>query len=381
MSDKPIQKVRRIAAPVEEQQVSASRFDARFDAVTWSPRKIVLFSLTAVLAVVTLAMILDFVPAITWAVAIVVATYRPYRWLAGKVGSPSIASILAVTLVFILLVAPAVLLFYTLSDQVLALISLFRSGAAQDWAAKMLDKYPHLSQSLARIQDAISFKDGSQAAAGYFAGKLQGILTGSIRIITQVIIMLFTLFFLYRDGEQAREGFKSLLPLRREQANFLLKRISDTISSSLLGRLLIVTLQGSLGGVMLWILAVPNPLLWAFLMGLLAFIPALGTFLIWMPLAVFLAVSGHIVKAIILLAWGLGVVGTVDNLLYPKLVGDRLKLHTVLTFFAVLGGLSIFGLSGLVIGPILLTATIAILQFWNPEILPSQGNAEASPKQ
>jgi predicted PurR-regulated permease PerM len=354
---------------------------APIPAVDWTPRKIVLFTLTAILGVATLAMILDFVPAITWAIAVCVATYRPYRWLAMKVKSPSVASILAVALVLVLLIAPAVFLFYTLSDQVLALISLFRSGAAQDWAANMLDKYPHLNQSLARIQEAISFKDGSQAAAGYFAGKLQGILTGSIRIITQVIIMLFTLFFLYRDGEQAREGFKSLLPLRREQADFLVRRIADTISSSLLGRLLIVTLQGSLGGLMLWILNVPNPLLWAFMMGLLAFIPALGTFLIWMPLAVFLAVSGHVVKAIILLAWGLGVVGTVDNLLYPKLVGDRLKLHTVLTFFAVLGGLSIFGLSGLVIGPILLTATIAILQFWSPDILPSQGNAEASPRQ
>ncbi|HEY0308540.1 MAG TPA: AI-2E family transporter [Acidobacteriaceae bacterium] len=334
------------------------------------PRKIVLFCLTALGVIGCVAMILAFVPAITWAVALAVATQTPSQWLAAKVRRPSFAAILSVVLVLLLLVCPVALLLYNLGSQLLSLIDLVRSGAAQDWVAQMLAAYPRIDQVLTHAKALVSLREGSQAAAGYLGGKLQDVLTGSVRAITQVGIMLFTLFFLYKDGDKARSAFQSILPVRVDQAKRLIRRMADTISSSLQGSVLIAAVQGSLGGLMFWALAVPQAFLWAFLMGLLALIPSLGTFLIWMPVAIFLALSGHVIKAIILLAWGLGVISTVDNLLYPTLVGNRLRLHTIPIFFAVLGGIALFGLSGLVLGPLLLTTTLELLHLWSPAILP-----------
>ncbi len=120
---------------------------------------------------------------------------------------------------------------------------------------------------------------------------------------------------------------------------------------------------------MFWILGVPNALIWGVVMAMLATIPSLGTFCVWMPVAVYLLLSGHLVKACVLTGWGMFVIGTIDNLLYPTLVGSRLRMHTVPVLFAVLGGIGLFGITGVVLGPLLLTITETLLRFWSPKVL------------
>ena len=335
-----------------------------------SPRTVVLFLITALGCLGCMLLVEAFVPAVTWAVALAVATQTPYRWLAKKLGNPTIASALAVLVILLLLVAPLTLIVYSIGSQLLALVALFRSGTAQDWAAGMLTTYPHLNALAQKVQGLVSFKEGTQAAAGYVAGKLQGVLAGSVNTVTQLGIMVFTLFFLYKDGAMFRRALLSAIPTSGGDADSIVQRMSQTISASLQGSLTIAAIQGSLGGMMFWALSVPQAFLWACLMGLLALVPSLGTFLIWMPVAVFLALSGHPVKALILFGWGVLVIGSVDNLLYPSLVGNRLRLHTIPIFFSVLGGIALFGLSGLVLGPLLLTTTLSLLHVWNPAILP-----------
>lgn len=217
----------------------------------------------------------------------------------------------------------------------------------------------------------MNVKQGSQAAAGFVAGKLQALLAGSVRTVTQMAVMLYALFFLRRDGERAKAALRSVLPLTRPQADYLLKRMSDSVSATILGSLSIAAIQGALGGLMFGILQVPNAVIWAFVMGMMATIPSLGTFLVWAPVAAYLGLTGHVVKAAVLVGWGMGVVGTVDNVLYPTLVSKRLQMPTLATFFAVLGGVATFGVSGLVLGPLLLVSTVTLLRFWDPEILPA----------
>jgi len=115
---------------------------------------------------------------------------------------------------------------------------------------------------------------------------------------------------------------------------------------------------------MFWWLDLPAPLFWGVLMGLLAIVPFLGTFVIWAPAAIFLAVNGDVQSAIILTLWGTLVVGLVDNVLYPALVGQRLMLHTVPSFIAVVGGLLLFGTSGIVLGPIIVVGAQTLLEIW-----------------
>lgn len=115
---------------------------------------------------------------------------------------------------------------------------------------------------------------------------------------------------------------------------------------------------------MFWWLGLPAPLLWGIVMGLLAVVPVLGAFVIWVPAAIFLLLDGSEGKALLLTLWGAVVVGGIDNLLYPMLVGKRLKMHTILAFISIVGGLIVFGASGLILGPVIVTITRLLLEIW-----------------
>ena len=118
---------------------------------------------------------------------------------------------------------------------------------------------------------------------------------------------------------------------------------------------------------MFWWLGLPAALLWGVVMALLAVVPVLGAFVVWIPAALFLALEGSWGRAVILIVWGAVVVGGIDNLLYPMLVGNRLKMHTVLAFISLVGGLMLFGPSGLILGPVALTITTVLLEIWRHE--------------
>jgi predicted PurR-regulated permease PerM len=123
-----------------------------------------------------------------------------------------------------------------------------------------------------------------------------------------------------------------------------------------------------LGGLIFWWLGLPAPLVWGLAMAILAIVPMLGAFIVWAPAAVYFILEGHWTNAVILIAWGTLVIGTIDNLLYPILVGDSLKLHTVPAFISILGGIIIFGPSGLLLGPLVVTTVIVLLEIWRVPI-------------
>ncbi len=153
-------------------------------------------------------------------------------------------------------------------------------------------------------------------------------------------------------------------PLSQAEINRLFGRVADTVYATVYGTLTVSAVQGLLGGLMFWWLGLPAPLFWGVVMALLAAVPVVGAFVVWIPAALFLALEGSWGKALILTAWGGLVVGTIDNLLRPILVGKRLKLHTILAFISVVGGLILFGPSGLILGPVGLTVTTELLEIW-----------------
>jgi predicted PurR-regulated permease PerM len=156
------------------------------------------------------------------------------------------------------------------------------------------------------------------------------------------------------------------------------RRIAETILATVYGTLVVAAVQGSMGGLMFWVLGLPAPVLWGVVMGLLAIVPVLGAFIIWIPAAIILAIDGHWAKAIVLTAWGSIVVGGIDNLLYPMLVGNRLQMHTVIAFIAMIGGLAVFGASGIILGPVSVTVTTLLLEMWRNR--PSDPTDPVSPE-
>jgi predicted PurR-regulated permease PerM len=153
--------------------------------------------------------------------------------------------------------------------------------------------------------------------------------------------------------------FSAILPI------VLILPIGHTVYATVYGTLAVAAVQGTLGGLMFWWLGLPAPLLWGLVMGVLAVLPVLGAFIVWIPAALFLALDGSWGKALILALWGGVVVDGIDNvMIYPILVGNRLKLHTIPAFMAIVGGLIVFGPSGLILGPVALTVTVLLLEIW-----------------
>lgn len=127
------------------------------------------------------------------------------------------------------------------------------------------------------------------------------------------------------------------------------------------GVVVLAVLQGVLGGLAFLVLGLPNPFVWGAVMVILSTIPVTGSFVVWVPAAVYLAATGEVGKAAVLAAWGLVVIGTVDNLLRPAVMGQKARMHELLLFFAVLGGLAVFGVTGLVLGPVLVAVTLGLI--------------------
>ncbi|MBA2527596.1 MAG: AI-2E family transporter, partial [Pyrinomonadaceae bacterium] len=168
-------------------------------------------------------------------------------------------------------------------------------------------------------------------------------------------------YYLFRDGDKIFAALRDALPLENKQATAIMARTREVIGASVYGVLAIAIVQGVLGGLAFWALGVPSAIVWGVVMIFLSMIPMLGAFLVWVPAAAYLALAGHPVKALFMVLWGTLVIGMADNFLRPKLVGDRTKLHELLIFFAVLGGLQVFGVLGIVLGPVVLAITLALV--------------------
>ncbi|HEY0722553.1 MAG TPA: AI-2E family transporter, partial [Pyrinomonadaceae bacterium] len=184
----------------------------------------------------------------------------------------------------------------------------------------------------------------------------------------KAFFVVFTMYYLFRDGDQIVKRLPTALPVSAQQGEAIIVRTQEVVGASVYGVITIAALQGLLGGFAFWLLGLPSPVLWAVLMTFVCMIPIAGSFLVWLPLSIYLMASGHWIKAVLLIVWGALVISTIDNFLRPKLIKNQTKLHELCIFFSVLGGISVFGLLGIVLGPVVLAITLGLLQTFRPQI-------------
>ena len=229
---------------------------------------------------------------------------------------------------------------------------------------RTLESQPQLAQIIDSVEQRIDLPGTLKALTTWLSATAGSIVKGSVMQLIGICLTFYLLFFFLRDRVAALDAVRAMSPLAKGEMDHLFERVGDTIYATVYGTLAVAAVQGFLGGLMFWWLDLSAPLLWGVVMALLAVVPVLGAFVVWMPAAIYLAVEGNWVNALILAAWGMFVVGTIDNLMRPVLVGNRLKLHTVLAFMSVVGGLMLFGAAGLILGPVALTVTMELLSVW-----------------
>jgi predicted PurR-regulated permease PerM len=319
---------------------------------------IALMVVTAVCFYLCYLLALPFLPAIAWGVALAVVVHPVHAWLEARIRSKNIAAALAVIIVAIAIVGPAIFVIQALVSEAGAGLAIVR-----DNLDKLVEKFPRTEPLVSSLRDG-EIPVEVRETATKIASQVPSYLGGSIAIAAQMLITLFMLFYFFRDQRALLRALWKLLPLSRTEADATLRRIEDTIFATLYGSVSVAIVQGTLGGFMFWMLGLPTPMLWGAVMAVMATIPMLGTFCIWMPAAIFLALEGEWVRAVILVAWGALAIGLIDNMLYPLLVGKRLRLHPLLVFIAVVGGLALFGAAGVVLGPVILSVTEALIDVW-----------------
>ena len=309
-----------------------------------------------------------FFSAILWATVLAVVFTPLYRRILHSIGQhPNLAALATLLIIVTLVILPLSLTATSLVQEATSLYEglVRRAQPRQGLSAapgcltcmvtNLLDRsgLTNLGAVQERLTDAL--KKGSQ----FIAAQALSIGQGAADFILGLLVMLYLLFFLLRDGSVLTKRLRDAIPLPPEHERDLFRKFTTVIRATIKGSVLVAVLQGALGGLIFWLLGLHAPVLWGVVMGLLALLPAVGAALIWVPAAIYLLATGSVWQGVVLLMFGAFVIGLVDNILRPLLVGKDTKIPDYVVLISTLGGLATFGLNGFVIGPVIAAMFIA----------------------
>ncbi|MEO6076702.1 MAG: AI-2E family transporter [Dokdonella sp.] len=339
------------------------------DASDWSSpahiNSLALMTLTVGGLYLCYRMATPFLPALAWALALALLLAPLQRRLEPRLRSPAIAAGLLVMLVGVVVLIPVMLVGdWMLGRATTGADAVTTMVASGQWRHN-LEAHPLLAHAADWVERQFDLPDTVNAITSWVTGSVASLARESVLQAIGMVLTLYMLFYFLRDRRSILESIKSLSPLTAADTVRLFGDVDDTVHATVYGTIIVAMVQGTLGGLMFWWLGLPAPLLWGIVMSLLAVIPVLGAFIVWIPAAIFLFLDGSGGKALVLVLWGSIVVGGIDNLLYPMLVGRRLKMHTLLAFVSIVGGLIVFGSSGLILGPVIFAITRLLLEIWN----------------
>jgi predicted PurR-regulated permease PerM len=320
-----------------------------------------------------------FLTAITWAVILAILVYPFYLWLLQRFrGRATLAAITVIAAIALIIIAPGIELGKFLTEEAVLLVQSFRSLLEEDGKQEWLAR-PWVQQLVGwwnlvsfRLMDFnINWKEmlaqGAQSSSKVLVERATGIAQNVLLFTVNVIITLITLFFLLRDGKEFFSKLQRLVPMDREHQQRLFKNIVDAVLAVVHGSLVVGMVQGILAGLAYYFLGVPFAVLWGVVTGFVALLPMGGSTLVSIPATLYLFLQGETLRAFLLLAWSLGIVGTVDNVLKPLIIGNRLGLPVLFLFFGILGGLALFGAVGIVLGPVIFALLRALLDLYSEE--------------
>jgi predicted PurR-regulated permease PerM len=268
-----------------------------------------------------------------------------------------VAVLIPVGLVIASLLREAVVLYDNLASRQIDFGSYFQTlvNALPDWALRLLDDLG--IGNLADMHDRLSTV--AVQASKFVATHALNIGQNTFDVVLAIGVMLYLLFFLFRDGDDLVRRIIGVIPLDPVHKRRLFGKFTTVIRATIKGNVVVAATQGALGGVMLWILGIPSALLWGVLMALLSLLPLVGAILVWAPIALYFLDTGEVLKGVGLITLGVLVIGLVVNVLRPELVGSDTRMPDYLVLISTLGGIALFGIVGFVIGPVIAALFIA----------------------
>jgi predicted PurR-regulated permease PerM len=322
-----------------------------------------------------------FLGALGWAAVIVIATYPVYRRLLRLFrGKQARAAGMMTILVFLVVVVPAVLLLGVLVQEVTQVQETVSRWSRTDqystidkalnhpWIAPIIKKVEEVAK-IAQIDIKASAIEAAKRVISFLFGSITGAVRQVVILFFQLILVVVSLFFLYKDGSRLVKGFWSSLPIPEARKQNIHTTVENLVSAVVIGVLVTASIQGLLAGIGYWFVGLPSPAFLGILSAICALIPVVGNAIVWVPATAFLLLSGDTLHGLILLGWSILVVGMVDNFVRPLLISGRSGLSFTLMALGGLGGLVTFGFFGLVAGPVIIVVFMISLDMYQVEVV------------
>lgn len=325
------------------------------------------FALLGVVFIVAFLMVWPFWQMLSLAAILAVLFYPLYIKINTDIASPNLAAITTILIILVVAVLPLWLIGQLLFNELVEVYNKFRLGELvfdqSTLASYLPDQLKSIAQTLSNDINVII----SRITGGAF-DIVSGIISNIASFFLSLFLIIFMLFFFLRDGAKIRSLAMELSPLSAVYDKALVEKLENAIGGVVKGSFLIALIQGTVATLGFLIFGVPQPILWGSFTVLAALVPTVGTSLAIIPAVVFLFITGHTGSAIGLIIWGGVAVGMIDNIIGPKIVGARVKLHELLVLLSVLGGIKLFGFLGFLFGPIIMSIFVALVDIYRTDL-------------
>ena len=345
--------------------------------ITPALRRAVFLLLLALVTVAFFWIISPFFGAVFWAMVLALMFMPVHRRLCALLrGRDTLAALGTLLFCMVIVVVPMIFVVGAMVDEATSFTQRLRTGefnprtyfeqiqnALPGWSRDLLGRF-----GLFNAQDVVDKLTAAVVQGGQaLTTRALAIGQNTLMLLVNLGIMLYLLFFFLRDGRDLAQTIRRAVPMQRQHTDFLLSKFATVVRATVKGTVVVALVQGMLGGVAFAFLGIHGAVLWGVVMSVLSLLPAIGAALVWAPVAIYLIATGSMIEGLGLAAWGAGVMGMVDNLLRPILVGKETKLPDYLVLLSTIGGLSIFGLNGFLIGPAIAALFVATWALFSHE--------------
>ena len=345
--------------------------------ITPALRRAVFLLLLALVTVAFFWIISPFFGAVFWAMVLALMFMPVHRRLCARLrGRDTLAALGTLLFCMVIVVVPMIFVVGAMVDEATGFTQRLRTGefnprtyfeqiqnALPGWSRDLLGRF-----GLFNAQDVVDKLTAAVVQGGQaLTARALAIGQNTLMLLVNLGIMLYLLFFFLRDGRDLAQTIRRAVPMQRQHTDFLLSKFATVVRATVKGTVVVALVQGMLGGVAFAFLGIHGAVLWGVVMSVLSLLPAIGAALVWAPVAIYLIATGSMIEGLGLAAWGAGVMGMVDNLLRPILVGKETKLPDYLVLLSTIGGLSIFGVNGFLIGPAIAALFVATWALFSHE--------------
>jgi predicted PurR-regulated permease PerM len=315
-----------------------------------------------------LTLLRPFFGAVLWACVLALLFYPLQRRLLNRWNRPNLATLTTLLACICIGIIPTLFIVVSFFHQGAQLYQQLQSGQLNPavWLDRIHHGFPVIQDVLEEFDVDISRLNHQLAGSAlsgsrFLAQHAVQLGQGTLQFLVSLGLMIYLLFFMLRDGPSLITLLIRALPLGDAREHLLMAKFAEVVRATVKGNLVVAIVQGSLGGLIFWILGIPGALLWGVIMILLSMIPVVGAVIIWGPVAIYLFATGDWIAATVLTAFGFCIIGLVDNVMRPLLVSRDTKMPDYLVLLSTLGGISLFGLNGFIVGPLI---TALFMAFW-----------------